>query len=54
MTLIDRHPGHDARTKMRAKFTRFHPSLRAQLFANQLNAAITNNWPQRAFIAVQP
>ena len=53
MTLIDRNPGHDDRTKMRAKFKRFHPCLRAQLFRNRLDMAITSNYPMRLFIRGQ-
>ena len=50
MTLINREPGHDDRVKMRARFVRFHPKLRAQLFHLRIEA-ITDNWPMRPFIA---
>lgn len=47
MTRKDFDPSFHARTRMRAKFTRFHPSLPSQLFGNWLDAAITKHWPSR-------
>lgn len=54
MTLWDRDPSHEARTKFRAKRTRYHPKLSSRLWEIQLEKAFgpkSRCWFNRQFIA---